>query len=64
MLLVVSVAVFMTAPDSSVVSVMNPRLRQSPHLSGTALPWVMYVYLLLLGGLLMTGGRRAVCPTE
>jgi hypothetical protein len=50
MLLVVSVAVFMTAPDSSVVNVVNPRLQQSPHLSATALPWVTYVYLLLLGG--------------
>ncbi|HEY3872466.1 MAG TPA: MFS transporter [Actinocrinis sp.] len=56
-LIVLSIAVFMTSLDSSVVNVMNPRLQASLHLSATELPWVMDIYMLFIGGLLMLGGR-------
>ncbi|WP_441251003.1 DHA2 family efflux MFS transporter permease subunit [Kitasatospora sp. McL0602] len=58
-LIVVSLAQFIIAIDSSVVNVMGPRLKESIGLSTTGLQWVMNIYVLLFGGLLLLGGRLA-----
>ncbi|MEU6227068.1 DHA2 family efflux MFS transporter permease subunit [Streptomyces sp. NPDC047042] len=56
---VISCAQFITAIDSSVVNVMGPRLQEAIGLSTTGLQWVMNIYVLLFGGLLLLGGRLA-----
>ncbi|GAA2939177.1 MFS transporter [Streptomyces enissocaesilis] len=56
---VISLAQFVIAIDSSVVNVMGPRLKESIGLSTTGLQWVMNIYVLLFGGLLLLGGRLA-----
>jgi EmrB/QacA subfamily drug resistance transporter len=58
-LTVVSFAQFMIAIDSSIVNVMGPRLKEAIGLSTTGLQWVMNIYVLLFGGLLLLGGRLA-----
>ena len=58
-LVVISFAQFIIAIDSSVVNVMGPRLEASIGLSTTGLQWVMNIYVLLFGGLLLLGGRLA-----
>ncbi|GAA2139680.1 MFS transporter [Kitasatospora kazusensis] len=58
-LIIVSLAQFIIAIDSSVVNVMGPRLKESIGLSTTGLQWVMNIYVLLFGGLLLLGGRLA-----
>ncbi|WP_051970955.1 DHA2 family efflux MFS transporter permease subunit [Kitasatospora azatica] len=54
---VISFAQFITAIDSSVVNVMGPTLKEAIGLSTTGLQWVMNIYVLLFGGLLLLGGR-------
>ncbi len=56
-LLVVSVAQFMVGLDATVVNVMMPELQRSLGLSTTGLQWIMSVYVLLFGGLMLLGGR-------
>ncbi|WP_445529221.1 MFS transporter [Streptomyces cyslabdanicus] len=56
---VISLAQFVIAIDSSVVNVMGPRLKEAIGLSTTGLQWVMNIYVLLFGGLLLLGGRLA-----
>ncbi|WP_338696843.1 DHA2 family efflux MFS transporter permease subunit [Streptomyces sp. Q6] len=56
---VISLAQFVIAIDSSVVNVMGPRLQEAIGLSTTGLQWVMNIYVLLFGGLLLLGGRLA-----
>lgn len=58
-LIVISFAQFVIAIDASVVNVMGPQLQQAIHLSTPALQWVMNIYVLLFGGLLLLGGRLA-----
>src|SRR5690349_4410359 len=42
--------------DGSVVSIAAPAIGRSLHASAPAIQWVMNAYLLLLGGLMLTGG--------
>ncbi|MFI6345309.1 DHA2 family efflux MFS transporter permease subunit [Streptomyces sp. NPDC050560] len=56
---VISVAQFVIAIDSSIINVMGPRLQEAIGLSTTGLQWVMNIYVLLFGGLLLLGGRLA-----
>ncbi|ABW14018.1 hypothetical protein Franean1_4650 [Parafrankia sp. EAN1pec] len=56
-LLVVSAAQFMVGLDATVVNVMMPELQDSLGLSATGLQWVMSIYVLLFGGLMLLGGR-------
>lgn len=56
-LLVVSVAQFMVGLDATVVNVMMPELQDSLGLSTTGLQWVLSIYVLLFGGLMLLGGR-------
>lgn len=56
-LLVVSAAQFMVGLDATVVNVMMPELQDSLGLSATGLQWVLSIYVLLFGGLMLLGGR-------
>src|SRR5215813_10380359 len=58
-LAVVSVAQFMLILDLSVVNVALPDLGTDLGLSRTAFTWVVSVYGLVFGGLLLLGGRLA-----
>ena len=58
-LVIVSFAQFVLAIDGSIVNVMGPRLKEAIGLSTTGLQWVMNIYVLLFGGLLLLGGRLA-----
>jgi EmrB/QacA subfamily drug resistance transporter len=58
-LVVVSLAQFVLAIDGAIVNVMGPRLKEAIGLSTTGLQWVMNIYVLLFGGLLLLGGRLA-----
>ncbi|HSV68377.1 MAG TPA: MFS transporter [Mycobacteriales bacterium] len=56
-LIVVSMAQFLVVTDATIVNVMLPQLQRSLGMSGTGLQWVMSLYVLLFGGLLLLGGR-------
>ena len=55
----VSLATLMSYLDNNVVNVALPTIERSLHLSVSGLEWVVSSYLLLLGGLLLVGGRVA-----
>lgn len=56
-LIVVSLAQFMVGLDATVVNVMTPSLKDAFGMSATGLQWVMSIYVLLFGGLMLLGGR-------
>ncbi|MFF3838307.1 MFS transporter [Streptomyces sp. NPDC001930] len=56
-LVVVSLAQFMVGLDATVVNVMTPTLQSTFGMSTTGLQWVMSIYVLLFGGLMLLGGR-------
>ena len=43
--------------DATIVNVALPSIREDLGFSGTSLAWVVNVYLLTYGGLLLLGGR-------
>jgi len=45
--------------DVTVVNVALPDLSAALHLEGSELPWVMTIYTMLFGGLMLLGGRIA-----
>src|ERR1700734_1869879 len=55
----VSLATLMCYLDSNVVNVALPTIERSLHLSVSGLEWIVSSYLLVLGGLLLVGGRLA-----
>jgi len=55
----VSLATVMTYLDNNVVNVALPTIERSLHLSTSGLEWIVSSYLLVLGGLLLVGGRIA-----
>jgi EmrB/QacA subfamily drug resistance transporter len=55
----VSLATLMTYLDNNVVNVALPTIQHSLHLSVSGLEWIVSSYLLVLGGLLLVGGRVA-----
>ncbi|HVT67132.1 MAG TPA: MFS transporter, partial [Trebonia sp.] len=55
----VSLATLMTYLDNNVVNVALPTIERSLHLSVSGLEWIVSSYLLVLGGLLLVGGRIA-----
>jgi EmrB/QacA subfamily drug resistance transporter len=55
----VSLATVMTYLDNNVTNVALPTIERSLHLSVSGLEWVVSSYLLVLGGLLLVGGRLA-----
>jgi len=55
----VSLSTLMAYLDNNVVNVALPTIERSLHLSVDGLEWVVSSYLLVLGGLLLVGGRIA-----
>src|ERR1700723_1027449 len=55
----VSLATLMCYLDNNVVNVAPPTIQNSLHLSVSGLEWIVSSYLLVLGGLLLVGGRVA-----
>jgi MFS family permease len=55
----VSLATLMCYLDNNVVNVALPTIERSLHLSVSGLEWIVSSYLLVLGGLLLVGGRVA-----
>jgi EmrB/QacA subfamily drug resistance transporter len=55
----VSLATLMTYLDNNVTNVALPTIERSLHLSVSGLEWIVSSYLLVLGGLLLVGGRVA-----
>jgi EmrB/QacA subfamily drug resistance transporter len=55
----VSLATLMTYLDNNVTNVALPTIERSLHLSVSGLEWIVSSYILVLGGLLLVGGRVA-----
>jgi EmrB/QacA subfamily drug resistance transporter len=55
----VSLATLMTYLDNNVTNVALPTIERSLHTSVSGLEWIVSSYLLVLGGLLLVGGRVA-----
>jgi EmrB/QacA subfamily drug resistance transporter len=55
----VSLATLMSYLDNNVTNVALPTIERSLHLSVSGLEWIVSSYLLVLGGLLLVGGRVA-----
>jgi EmrB/QacA subfamily drug resistance transporter len=55
----VSLATLMAYLDNNVVNVALPSIEHSLHLSVSGLEWIVSSYLLVLGSLLLAGGRIA-----
>jgi EmrB/QacA subfamily drug resistance transporter len=55
----VSLATLMSYLDNNVVNVALPTIQHSLHVSVSGLEWIVSSYLLVLGGLLLVGGRIA-----
>jgi EmrB/QacA subfamily drug resistance transporter len=58
-LIAVSLATLMSYLDNNVVNVALPTIERSLHTSVSGLEWIVSSYLLVLGGLLLVGGRVA-----
>lgn len=58
-LILLSVAQFMVVLDITVVNVALPSIGQDLAIRGEDLQWVVTIYVLLTGGLLLLGGRIA-----
>jgi MFS family permease len=48
---------FMTTTDATIVNILIPQLQTSIGLSPDGMHWVMSIYVLLFGGLMLLGGR-------
>jgi EmrB/QacA subfamily drug resistance transporter len=58
-LILLSVAQFMVVLDITVVNVALPSIGEDLGIAGADLQWVVTIYVLLTGGLLLLGGRIA-----
>lgn len=58
-LLAVSLAVFITALDNTVVNVALPSIQRDLGIGRSGLEWVVNAYILVFATLLLTGGRLA-----
>lgn len=58
-LAVLCAATFIVILDGSIVFVAVPSMAKSLHLTTSSVQWVISVYLLAFGGLLLLGGRMA-----
>jgi EmrB/QacA subfamily drug resistance transporter len=56
-LLVIATAQLMVVLDATIVNVALPRIQTALGFSGSGLEWVVNAYALVLGGLLLLGGR-------
>src|SRR5580692_3753959 len=55
----VSLATLMSYLDNNIINVALPTIQRDLHLSVSGLEWIVSSYLLVLGGLLLVGGRIA-----
>src|SRR5205814_5941382 len=55
----IGVAQFMVILDVTVVNIALPSISRALSFSGTDLQWVVTVYVLFTGGLMLLGGRSA-----
>jgi EmrB/QacA subfamily drug resistance transporter len=58
-LLVIATAQLMVVLDATIVNVALPHIQTALGFSGSGLEWVVNAYALVLGGLLLLGGRAA-----
>src|SRR5207245_11360230 len=56
-LLVIATAQLMVVLDATIVNVALPHIQTALGFSGSGLEWVVNAYALVLGGLLLLGGR-------
>ncbi|HQU25429.1 MAG TPA: MFS transporter [Acidimicrobiales bacterium] len=56
-LLIILAAQLMVVLDGTIVNVALPHIQASLHFSGTGLSWVLNIYVLAFGGLLLLGAR-------
>ncbi|HEX3313102.1 MAG TPA: MFS transporter, partial [Streptosporangiaceae bacterium] len=56
-LLVIATAQLMVVLDGTIVNVALPHIQRALDFSGTGLEWVVNVYAITFGGLLLLGGR-------
>ncbi len=56
-LVAIGVSTFMSALDSSVVNIILPVVNRDFNTSVATIEWVVIIYLLIVGGLLLTFGR-------
>src|SRR5580693_3745575 len=56
-LIVLATAQLMVVLDATIVNVALPRIQSALGFSGSGLEWVVNAYALVLGGLLLLGGR-------
>jgi len=56
-LLVIATAQLMVVLDATIVNVALPHIQTALGFSGSGLEWVVNIYALVLGGLLLLGGR-------
>jgi EmrB/QacA subfamily drug resistance transporter len=56
-LLIIATAQLMVVLDATIVNVALPRIQTALGFSGSGLEWVVNAYALVLGGLLLLGGR-------
>src|SRR5215472_7023630 len=56
-LLVIATAQLMVVLDATIVNVALPHMQAALRFSGSGLEWVVNAYALVLGGLLLLGGR-------
>jgi EmrB/QacA subfamily drug resistance transporter len=56
-LLIIATAQLMVVLDATIVNVALPRIQAALGFSGSGLEWVVNAYALVLGGLLLLGGR-------
>ena len=58
-LILLALAQFMVVLDVSIVNVALPAIQHAFHMSQTSLQWIITMYTLTFGGLLLFGGRAA-----
>src|SRR5574340_1024843 len=56
-LVAIGISTFMSALDGSVVNIILPVVNRELHTSVAAIEWVVIIYLLIVGGLLLSFGR-------
>lgn len=63
-LILVCLAIFMDALDTSIVNIALPNIQRDLHMTITDLPWVQGAYLLTYAGLLLLGGVLPTCLVD
>ena len=59
LILSISLAVFMSSLDGTIVNIALPTISESFHISSTAVSWVATIYLLVMAGCVLVFGKIA-----